>query len=84
MAVLARRPFKFAGADLKAGDPVVGLDGETPGGGLFNRLMRAGYIYVADEPAAEGQTGPREHKQAERVARSKSKASKAADDEDND
>lgn len=82
MAVLARRPFKYAGRDLKVGDPVVGLDGETPEGGLYKRLHRAGLIYVADEPADVA--APAEHKQADRLARSKTKATKATRDGDDD
>jgi len=83
MAVLARRPFKFAGRDLQVGDPVVGMDGETPDGGLYKRLHRAGLIYVADEPGVEV-SGPAEHKQAERAARSKRQASKALGTGDDD
>lgn len=84
MPVLARRPFKFAGRDLAVGDPVVGLDGETPDGGLYRRLHNSGFIYVADEPAAEGVSGPREHKGTERQARHEQATKKAATKKDDD
>jgi hypothetical protein len=85
MAVLARRPFRYAGADLNVDDPVVGLDGETPEGGLFRRLLNSGMIYVRDDTGGDGAAGtPAVHRQAERVSRQKRQAKQADDDGDND
>lgn len=51
MAVLlARRPLRWAGNQINPGEPVVGVNGETPTGRKQTVLLASGRVYVASDP----------------------------------
>jgi hypothetical protein len=62
----AARAFRFAGADLRAGDHVVGLAGEQPSARQFSALLRTGKIIIRD---VEGELPKAAETRSEQVSR---------------
>jgi hypothetical protein len=66
MELVAARPFKFAGAQLKVGERVVGVNGELPGGRVLKQLVARSWVSLVDGGSVAAGRGAPVNQAAER------------------